>query len=379
MLPHRCLSIHCINTGTGKNSIFFFFFFFFALAHRLALDAHKLNALRKHAEKQKLSEQRKNFQMTKLMMIVIRTIILLMVPLLPLPFLIVVAAAGLPRVASFVSLDGGRCPSGNRGCIASTSSANTIMVIQQIQQRYRSYHIKTTTTAATSSTSSANTKSENHRVPKVIIFDLDGCLWRPEMYELLYFSGGAGAPFTKSPQYASDGIILTRANEPVKLLGEVRDVMCELYHDTTNKWSNTKVGISSRTDQPDWARELLQKFTIACDSSSTVDDNNSSPENSFALKDVFQGPIEIAKDSKEYHFKRIAKRAGVQMEDILFFDNERGNCHQIADLGVAVAYCPDGITSEIWDVALQAFPTASGRVIGLDMYDYDSDWRRTQF
>eukprot|EP00957_Ditylum_brightwellii_P041519 3144645-Ditylum_brightwellii.AAC.1 len=50
------------------------------------------------------------------------------------------------------------------------------------------------------------------------------------------------------------------------------------------------VGISSRTDEPTWARELLQKFEIE------TDDGDG---NTFALQDAFEsGPIEIAKDSK---------------------------------------------------------------------------------
>jgi len=86
------------------------------------------------------------------------------------------------------------------------------------------------------------------------------------MYELLYYSGGKGAPFTYSPDYATDGTLLTRGGEPVRLLGNVRDVLRTLYCDntttTTTPWSNVQVGISSRTDQPEWANELLEKFTI---------------------------------------------------------------------------------------------------------------------
>lgn len=82
------------------------------------------------------------------------------------------------------------------------------------------------------------------------------------MYELLYFSGGAGAPFAKSADYENDGTLLTRAGEPVRLLMEVRTIFQEIYCDPS-KWQNAQIGISSRTDQPDWARELLQKFTIA--------------------------------------------------------------------------------------------------------------------
>ena len=198
------------------------------------------------------------------------------------------------------------------------------------------------------------------------------------MYELLYFSGGKGAPFTYSPNYATDGTLLTRGKEPVRLLGQVRDVLRELYCDTTS-WSgdnnNVQVGISSRTDQPEWARELLKKFTITVDK---ADEGNPNAP-TFAMKDVFTGPIEIQHDSKVQHFQRIASQTGAAMEDMLFFDNELGNCQKVAALGVVVVYCPEGVTMQLWEQALQAFPQESGQILGLDdAPSYESDYRRTQ-
>lgn len=213
-----------------------------------------------------------------------------------------------------------------------------------------------------------NNDNRRQEVPSLIIFDLDGCLWRPEMYELLYFSGGAGAPFTKSPDYDEDGTIYTRAQEPVRLLGQVRDVMRELYCDEET-WGNTQVGISSRTNQPEWAMELLEKFTITRKDS----------QDTFALIDVFQGPIEIGAGSKVGHFEKISKKTGIPMKDILFFDNERGNCNDVSKLGVSVAYCPDGVTKKVWDKALEAFPASTGKIV--EDYDtfYGDGYHRTQW
>lgn len=195
------------------------------------------------------------------------------------------------------------------------------------------------------------------------------------MYELLYFSGGKGAPFTYSPDYAKDGTLFTIGGEPVRLLGQVRNVMRELYCDKET-WSGTLVGISSRTDQSYWAKELLQKFTMTIN----PDDQENSSTETFTLQDVFTGPIEIRQDSKVNHFRRIATNTGIPMEDMLFFDNERGNCVDIAELGVAVTYCPDGVTSQLWEKALAAFPDASGKVLGLgDPPLYENDYRRTQW
>lgn len=195
------------------------------------------------------------------------------------------------------------------------------------------------------------------------------------MYELLYFSGGRGGPFTYSPDYATDGTLLTTGGEPVRLLGQVRDVMRELYCDK-DTWGDVLVGISSRTDQPDWARELLTKFTIPI----RQDDEGSAHAETFALTDVFRGPMEIRQDSKVQHFERISAQTGVDMKDILFFDNERGNCNEIARLGVVVVYSPDGVTAQLWENALKTFEGASGKVLGFDEApSYESDPRRTEW
>lgn len=195
------------------------------------------------------------------------------------------------------------------------------------------------------------------------------------MYELLYFSGGKGAPFTYSENYANDGTLFTTGREPVRLLGQVRDVMRELYNDKAT-WEQTLVGISSRTDQPDWARELLEKFTVAIN----PDDQGNPNTETFTLQDVFTGPIEIRQDSKVTHFQRISSATGVPMKDILFFDNERGNCMDVTEMGAVVVHCPDGVTLQLWHKALEVFPHASGQVIGLDDASfYRSSYKRTEW
>ena len=220
-------------------------------------------------------------------------------------------------------------------------------------------HVKTAwipskTSSHTPKLASSNADNEdNPTKPKIVVFDLDGCLWRPEMYEILYFSAGKGAPFSVDPSDPSR--LLTVGNEPVCLLGDIRNVMKELHCDSV--WENTIVGISSRTDEPSWARELLKKFKVEMDDDKGV----------FTLDDVFQkGPIEIAKDAKIKHFERISRKYGVPMKDILFFDNELGNCRDVAALGVTVVYCPDGVTEEIWNLAVKdSFPRSDGTVVGL--------------
>jgi len=208
--------------------------------------------------------------------------------------------------------------------------------------------------------STSSNINDNPPKPKVVIFDLDGCLWSPEMYELLYFYGGNGAPFSVHP---SDPLqLVTCANQPVKLLGSVRHVMRELHCDPY--WNGVKVGISSKTDEPQWAQELLETFRIS--TNPNEERNTDEGPNSFALIDVLQNDIiEMIQEPKIHHFQRIAKVCNVSMEDIVFFDNEFGNCQSVASLGVTVGYCPNpnGVTFEIWNAVKESFPQTDGTVI----------------
>ena len=180
------------------------------------------------------------------------------------------------------------------------------------------------------------------------------------MYEILYFMGGLGSPFTTDDQ--DPRILRTAGGSKVRLLGNVREIFHDLQYD--EQWWNTLVGISSKTDQPEWARELLEKFIIF-DTDSTNETNAECP--SFPMKQVFTPEIcELAQDPKVQHFERILQNSPgkPKYQDCIFFDNELGNCRQVAKLGVTVCYCPNGVTKSDWDAAIANFPRSNGKVIG---------------
>ena len=86
------------------------------------------------------------------------------------------------------------------------------------------------------------------RLPKVLVFDLDGCTWWPEMYHLW---GGGGSPFSPT----SNGNVKDRANTTVKIIGDLREILLDVQ--TDSKWSDTKIAVASSCDEPSWARECI--------------------------------------------------------------------------------------------------------------------------
>ena len=165
-------------------------------------------------------------------------------------------------------------------------------------------------------------------LPKVLVFDLDGCCWDPEMYELW----GGGAPFKPN----QDGTLSDRKGTKVHLLGDVKNILYELHTDP--KWEESIVAVASTCDEPKWARECLKKFSVGGD---------------FKMSDVFREDVtEIYKAyGKDVHMKEIAKKTGVSLEEMIFFDNQTNNTSCVAGMnGPTVVYTPEGVTRELFQV-----------------------------
>jgi len=77
------------------------------------------------------------------------------------------------------------------------------------------------------------------KLPRVVVWDLDGCVWDPEMYQLW----GGGAPFLAG----EGGNLVDVKGQNVRLIGDVRQIMAELHSDP--KWANTTVACASCCDE----------------------------------------------------------------------------------------------------------------------------------
>mmetsp|Transcript_30422 Transcript_30422/g.78894 ORF Transcript_30422/g.78894 Transcript_30422/m.78894 type:complete len:162 (+) Transcript_30422:2977-3462(+) len=146
---------------------------------------------------------------------------------------------------------------------------------------------------------------------------------------------GGGAPFTRAE--TGTDLVDVRGSK-VRMLGAVADVLAELK--TSERWKESVVAVASCTDKPEWAQECLRKFDIGGD---------------LCMKDTMHIE-EIHKGNKQGHLQNIAAQTGIALEEMLFFDNERGNCVDVAQLGVTVAWVPEGVTAGAWASSLERFP-----------------------
>jgi magnesium-dependent phosphatase 1 len=175
-------------------------------------------------------------------------------------------------------------------------------------------------------------------VPRAVAFDLDGCLWDPEMYELW---GSGGSPFEKDGDNLVD-----RGGVSVHLIGDARAVLNELS--TAEKFQSTHVATASSCDEPSWARECIQKFEI---------DSDKSMGSAFHSHEIYKA------SSKQIHISKICEAAGCKPEEVIFFDNQMNNCNAVVKMGTTTVFTgTSGVTSAMWKMALEEFP-APGRIL----------------
>lgn len=79
--------------------------------------------------------------------------------------------------------------------------------------------------------------------PRVVVFDLDGTIWTPEMYQLR-----GGSPFRVQKERVFDC-----HGERIELLADAVSVLERLK----KEFPHVSVGIASTCDEPEWAKELL--------------------------------------------------------------------------------------------------------------------------
>lgn len=165
---------------------------------------------------------------------------------------------------------------------------------------------------------------------QVIAVDLDGTVWCPDMYELW---GGGGSPFS----FINNSTLKDRVGNSVKLLGIAGEILDSLKDHPT-----IIPAYVSTCDEPDWAFECLSKFKTV---------------NGHLLQDCVPKSLQlIYKANKQDHFRRIKKQfPDVGYEEMLFFDNQTNNIHDVSKLGVACCYCPEGLSEKSWKKGLAMF------------------------
>lgn len=169
--------------------------------------------------------------------------------------------------------------------------------------------------------------------PRVIVFDLDGTIWRPEMYEMW---GGGGSPFKWCGEQGKPGSALGKDKTEVYLLGESLSLLSRLFfHPQANRVASDDgldrfvVAAASTCDEPSWAQALLQQFELSpkyfqAGSSAPVKPTFGTKDEVTSMQSVKQHPVKMAElfkglddiynhCRKPTHMANILKKAQAQL------------------------------------------------------------------
>ena len=150
----------------------------------------------------------------------------------------------------------------------------------------------------------------------LVVFDLDYTLWD---------AGGTWCDCLSPPFQIDRGLVLDRHRRPVRLYEDVVEILEAL------DGAGVAMGLASRTNEPGWARELLDLLGL---------------RGRFEFEEIYPGP-------KPAHFSELSRQSGFELARMLFFDDEARNIREVGALGVTCVEVSTGLNWETFDGGLR--------------------------
>ncbi|GAB5403177.1 MAG: hypothetical protein Aurels2KO_14080 [Aureliella sp.] len=152
-------------------------------------------------------------------------------------------------------------------------------------------------------------------LPELIVFDLDFTLWD---------CGGTWCDCLTPPFNQKQGRVNDGRGKHIRLYSDVVSILdfCSTNGITT--------ALASRTEQPVWARQLLELLGAT---------------DRFAFAEIYPS-------SKLKHFAALYEKTKIEYGQMLFFDDEMRNIQEVSELGVTCLFVEDGLTRQVFDEGL---------------------------
>eukprot|EP00930_Biecheleria_cincta_P022597 TRINITY_DN16495_c0_g1_i1.p1 TRINITY_DN16495_c0_g1~~TRINITY_DN16495_c0_g1_i1.p1 ORF type:complete len:507 (+),score=74.91 TRINITY_DN16495_c0_g1_i1:215-1735(+) len=177
------------------------------------------------------------------------------------------------------------------------------------------------------------TLDECSMLPNLVVFDLDGVCWNPEMYQTR-----GGPPFRL---LAGGNAAKNSAGEEIKLHSAVLRVW-KLILDARAQKLNVHLAVAS-SSRPNKALPLLQTINIAPGTSMRD-----------AVGDLLKMYYAKGK-GKRPHLLELLEQTGVAPEKVLFLDDNEDNIKSVDGLGITAFLVRGGLTEVAWRKALEAY------------------------
>ena len=151
--------------------------------------------------------------------------------------------------------------------------------------------------------------------PRLIVFDLDFTLWD---------CGGTWCDCLTPPFRIDRQKVVDRTSRHVRLYEDVHSILEHCRQE------DIPMALASRTEQPEWARQLLKLLEIT---------------SQFAHAEIYPS-------SKLRHFAALKKASGIAYEEMIFFDDEMRNIREVNGLGVTSIYVERGMSADLFHAGL---------------------------
>ena len=179
-------------------------------------------------------------------------------------------------------------------------------------------------------------------LPSLIVFDLDACLWSPEMYEL----------GTTPSAYCSKRGGVTAGRDTIRLFPGAQAVLQRLA--TDNAFADVQIAVASATTKPDFSAICLANFPLSGSKFATIGDL-------VKYRQIYPGSKALE------HFPKLKEESGIAYDQMIFFDDciYTDHCGQVASRcpGTTCVRTPNGLTEEDFEHALACFAAGKKGVV----------------
>jgi magnesium-dependent phosphatase 1 len=202
------------------------------------------------------------------------------------------------------------------------------------------------------------------RFPKLIVFDLDMCLWSPEMYELEEIPRKEHAVIGKLSSEGVEGVVGVRSgHEVIRLFDDARAILRDFHEGKFPEY--LRIAAASSADTPravQIGRAAMSILEIAPGVTMRQVFARGWPEG-------FEGNLQIGRtpplssDKAATHFPILQRETNVDYKDMVFLDDCNWGDH-VSNVyrahGVVGQRTPRGLTRREWDLCLASFRKERG-------------------